>query len=69
MLQASIQIVLSVSDVCCKCVYLDVIVAIHICCKHMFVNVSPVSDVCCSFYVATLVGVGSGRMQMRFTRA
>ena len=47
MLQASIQNVSSVSDVCCKCVYLDVVVAIHICCKRMFVNVSPVSDVYC----------------------
>jgi hypothetical protein len=45
MLQASIQNVSSVSYICCKCVYLDVVVAIHICCKRMFVNVSPVSDV------------------------
>jgi hypothetical protein len=30
MSQASIQNVSSISDVCCKCVYLDVVVAIHI---------------------------------------
>jgi hypothetical protein len=47
MLQASIQNVLSASDVCCKCVYLDVVIATHICCKRIFINVSPVSDVCC----------------------
>jgi hypothetical protein len=47
MLQASIQNVSSVSNVYCKFVYLDVIVAIHIYCKHMFVNVSLFSDVCC----------------------
>jgi hypothetical protein len=32
----------SVSDVRCKCVYLDVVVVIHICLKCMFVNDSPV---------------------------
>jgi hypothetical protein len=47
MLPASIQNVSSVSDVCCKYVYLDVVVAIHICCKCIFVNVSHVSDACC----------------------
>jgi hypothetical protein len=47
MLQASIQNVSSVSDVCCKCVYLDDVVVIHICCKHMFINVSSVSNVYC----------------------
>jgi hypothetical protein len=45
MLRASIQNIL-ILDVRCKCIYLDVVVAIHICCKHMFVNVLPVSDVC-----------------------
>ena len=38
MLQASIQNIPSVSDICCKCFYLDVAyvaVAIHICCKSM----------------------------------
>jgi hypothetical protein len=43
-LQVSIQNVLSVSDVCCKYIYLEVVVAIHICCKRMFINVSPVSN-------------------------
>jgi hypothetical protein len=41
MLQVFIQNIL-ISDVCCKCVYLDLEVAIHICCKHMFVNVLPI---------------------------
>jgi hypothetical protein len=47
MLQASIQNVLSVLDVCCKCLDLDVAIAIHICYKRMFVNVSHVLNVCC----------------------
>jgi hypothetical protein len=47
MLQASMHNVSSVPDICCKCVYLDVVVAIHICCKCMFINISPVSDLCC----------------------
>jgi hypothetical protein len=65
MLQASIQKVSSVSDVCCKCVYQDVVVAIHICSKRMFANISPVSDVCRKcFHVTTLAGVRSGLMQM-----
>jgi hypothetical protein len=58
MLQASIQNVSYISDVCCRYVYLDVAVAIHISCKHMFINVSPVSDVCCIvLHVATLACV------------
>jgi hypothetical protein len=44
---SSIQNVSSISNVRCKYVYLDVVVAIHICCKHMFIIVSPISDVCC----------------------
>jgi hypothetical protein len=47
MLQVSNQNVSFVSDVCCKRVYMDVIVAMHICCKRILVNVSLVSDVCC----------------------
>jgi hypothetical protein len=49
-LRASIQNILS--DVCCKCIYLEVVVSIHICCKCMFINVSSVSD-----YVAILAGI------------
>jgi hypothetical protein len=33
MLQASVPIVSCVSDICCKCVYLDVAYISHICCK------------------------------------
>jgi hypothetical protein len=47
MLQASKHNVSSVPDICCKYVYLDVVVSIHICCKCMFINISPVSDLCC----------------------
>jgi hypothetical protein len=47
MLQVFIQNVLFVLDLYCKCVYQDVVIAIHICYKHVFVNVSPISDVCC----------------------
>jgi hypothetical protein len=44
MLQGSIQNVTFISDIRCKCVYLNVIVAIHICCKRIFINVSHLSD-------------------------
>jgi hypothetical protein len=58
MLQASMQNVSSVSYVCCKCVYLDVVVAIHICCKHMFVKVSSVSNICCKYvYLDVVVAI------------
>jgi hypothetical protein len=58
-----------VSNLCYKCVYLDVVVAIHIYYKHIFINVSHVSDVCAEvLHVATLAGVGSRRMQRRSPR-
>ena len=65
---ASIQNVSSVSAVHCKCVYLDVVVAIHICCKKYvckyFTCFRRMLQKC--FHVATLAGLGSGRMQMRY---
>jgi hypothetical protein len=64
MLQASIQNVSSVSNICCKCVYMDVVVVIHIYCKRMFVNISLSSYILQKcFHVATLAGVRSERVR------
>jgi hypothetical protein len=47
MLRASMQNILSVPDICCKYIYLDVVVDVHICCKCMFINISLISNLCC----------------------
>ena len=71
MLQSSIQNVSSVSDVRCKCVYLDVcscnthMLQTYVC--KCFTYFRRMLHKC--FHVATLVGVGSGRMQLRPPRA
>ena len=60
LLQESIQNISSISDLCCKCVYMDVIVAIHMLQMYVckcFTCFRRMLQKC--FHVATLAGVAT----------
>ena len=68
MLQACIQNVLFVSDVCCKYIIgmLYMLQLLYTYVASIFANVSPISDVYCrSASCCNIAGAGSGRMRRR----